>query len=54
MPGMTIGNFPALVVGARISKTGNAIPASGDLQGLVKDVKPGATGLQIEIGEVVP
>jgi cytochrome c-type biogenesis protein CcmH len=54
MPGLKLGGFPALVVGARISKSGNASPTSGDLQGLLKGVKPGATGLQVEISEVVP
>ena len=54
MPGLKLGNFPQVVVGARISKTGNAIPASGDLQGLVKGVKPGAAGLNVEISETVP
>ena len=51
---MNIGSFPALVVGARISKSGNASPSSGDLQGLLKNVKPGASGLSVEISEVVP
>ncbi len=54
MPGLKLGNFPEVVVGARISKTGNAIPASGDLQGLVKGVKPGASGLNVEISDTVP
>ncbi len=54
MPGLKLSGFPALIVGARISKTGNAIPASGDMQGAVKDVKPGASGVQIEISDVVP
>ena len=54
MPGMKLSSFPALVIGARISKSGNAIPASGDLQGTVKDIKPGASGVRLEITEVVP
>lgn len=54
MPGLKLGNFPKVVVGARISKSGNAVPSSGDLQGLVQDVKPGATGLAIEINQQVP
>lgn len=52
--GTRIASFPALIVGARVSKSGNAIPASGDLQGMVKDVKPGASGVDIEIAEVLP
>jgi cytochrome c-type biogenesis protein CcmH len=34
VPGMTLSRFPQVVVGARISKSGNAIPQSGDLQTL--------------------
>ena len=34
MPAMKLSNFAEVVVGARISKSGNATPASGDLQGL--------------------
>jgi len=33
-PSMKISSFPQVVVGARISKTGNAMPQSGDLQGM--------------------
>ncbi len=54
MPGLKLGNFPAIVVGARISKSGNAIPASGDLQGTLKGVKPGASDLLVDINEQVP
>jgi len=31
---MKLSNFPSIVVGARISKSGNAVPQSGDLEGL--------------------
>ncbi len=34
MPAMRLSKFPEVVVGARISKSGNAIPQSGDLQTL--------------------
>jgi cytochrome c-type biogenesis protein CcmH len=33
-PGMKLSGFPRVIVGARISKSGNATPQSGDLQGL--------------------
>jgi cytochrome c-type biogenesis protein CcmH len=33
MPAMKLSNFDQVVVGARISKSGNAMPQSGDLQG---------------------
>jgi cytochrome c-type biogenesis protein CcmH len=43
-----------VVVGARISKSGNATPQPGDLQGFSATVAPGAQALTIEIGDVVP
>jgi cytochrome c-type biogenesis protein CcmH len=42
-----------VVVGARISKGGDATPKPGDLQGVSAPVSPGAGGLKIEIAEVV-
>ena len=53
-PQMKLSNFAQVVVGARISKSGNAMPQPGDLQGQTAPVGLGATGLKIEIGEVVP
>ena len=52
-PQMKLSNFQQVVVGARISKSGNAMPQPGDLQGISSTVSLGATGLKIEIGEVV-
>jgi cytochrome c-type biogenesis protein CcmH len=52
--GMGLANFPEVVVGARVAKGGNAIPQSGDLEGLSKPVKVGATGLSIVIDTVLP
>jgi cytochrome c-type biogenesis protein CcmH len=40
-----------VVVGARLSRSGDAMPQPGDLQGLSAAVAVGTTGLQIEIGE---
>lgn len=34
VPGLTLSRYPQVVVGARISKSGNAMPQSGDLQTL--------------------
>ncbi len=55
MPAMKLSNFAEVVVGARISKSGNAMPASGDLQSLsdalqTKDAQP----VNITINQVVP
>ncbi len=41
MPAMRMSSFPKVTVGARISKSGQAIPQSGDLEGEVSPVKPG-------------
>ena len=53
-PAMKLSNFANVVVGARISKTGNAMPSPGDLSGQVNGVKLGAEGLQIVIDSVQP
>lgn len=47
--GSKISNFPQLVVGARISKTGDATASVGDLEGISEAVKPGAAGMKIVI-----
>ncbi len=52
-PGMTISSVPLVTVGARISKTGNAIAQPGDLSGETTGVAPGTSGLAIKIGSVV-
>ena len=52
-PGMTISSVPLVTVGARISKTGNAIAQPGDLSGETPGVAPGTSGLAIRIGSVV-
>ena len=53
-PNFALSNFPSVVVGARVSKSGNAAPQSGDLEGLSPVVKIGATGLSIVIDRTVP
>ena len=40
MPGMNLSRFPQVVVGARISKTGNATAQPGDLEGISTPLKP--------------
>jgi cytochrome c-type biogenesis protein CcmH len=43
-----------VIVEARISKSGSAAPAAGDLQGSSAPVKPGARDVNIVIDVVVP
>ena len=55
MPQMRLSNFDQVVVGARISRSGNATPQSGDLQGEVKPVTPGqAETVAVVIDSVRP
>ncbi|MFN3565106.1 MAG: c-type cytochrome biogenesis protein CcmI [Burkholderiaceae bacterium] len=53
-PNFKLSSFPEVVVGARVSKTGGAMPASGDLEGLSKPVKVGARGIAVTIDRIVP
>jgi cytochrome c-type biogenesis protein CcmH len=53
-PNMALSNFGEVVVGARISKSGQAMPQSGDLEGLSPPVKVGATGVAVVIERALP
>lgn len=53
-PAMRLSTVSQVVVVARISKSGNAMPQPGDLQGLSPVVAVGARGLQLQINEVLP
>jgi cytochrome c-type biogenesis protein CcmH len=52
-PGMTLSAHPRVVVAARISKTGQAAPQPGDLQGSSKPVANDASGVTVLIDSVV-
>jgi cytochrome c-type biogenesis protein CcmH len=55
MPAMKLSNFEQVLVGARISKSGNAMPQSGDLQGSISPVATQTTEkIQITINSNVP
>jgi cytochrome c-type biogenesis protein CcmH len=51
-PTAKISGAAQVIVGARISKSGNAIPQPGDLAGESAPVAPGASGVAITIGSV--
>jgi len=53
-PQMKLSRFSQVVVGARVSKSGNAMPQSGDLSGQSDVVALGSEGLKIIINGVVP
>jgi cytochrome c-type biogenesis protein CcmH len=53
-PAMSLSTVSQVIVGARISKSGNAMPQPGDLQGLSPAVAVGSKGLALQIGDVLP
>ncbi|HET7765781.1 MAG TPA: c-type cytochrome biogenesis protein CcmI [Burkholderiales bacterium] len=53
-PQMRLSAFPKVVIGARVSKSANATPQSGDLQGQSAPVKVGARGIAVLIDTQVP
>ena len=52
-PQMKLSSFDKVVVIARVSKSGDAMPKPGDLQGKSAALKPGVAGLKISIDSVV-
>ncbi|HET9736003.1 MAG TPA: c-type cytochrome biogenesis protein CcmI [Burkholderiales bacterium] len=52
-PGMNVSAFSRVVITARVSRSGNAKPEPGDLQGASKPVANDAKGVIVEINEVV-
>lgn len=54
VPGMKLSAQARVIVGARVSLSGNPVPASGDLEGVTEPVAPGAAGLKIVIDRQVP
>jgi cytochrome c-type biogenesis protein CcmH len=53
-PGVKLSAAQSVVVEARVSKSGNALPQSGDLSGKSAAVKPGAASVKVVIDQVVP
>ena len=52
-PAAKISSATQVTIGARISKSGTAIPQPGDLAGETTGVAPGTTGIAVRIGTVV-
>ncbi|MBI3562974.1 MAG: hypothetical protein HY080_14785 [Gammaproteobacteria bacterium] len=53
-PGMNLSHFDQVVVVARISASGEAMPQKGDLEGTSKTVSPGKDSADITINKVLP
>lgn len=53
-PNDSLSNHPEVMVSARVSKSGEAMPRSGDLQGKTGPVKLGRQGLAVVIDTVLP
>ena len=53
-PQSRISDAAAMRIEARVSRSGNAAPESGDLHGSSAPVKPGATGVDLQIDQVRP
>ncbi|TMH93294.1 MAG: c-type cytochrome biogenesis protein CcmI, partial [Betaproteobacteria bacterium] len=51
-PGLKLSGFSRVLVGARISRSGNATPQPGDLQGISAPVANDATGVAVVIDTV--
>jgi cytochrome c-type biogenesis protein CcmH len=53
-PALKLSNFGQVVIGARVSKSGNAMPQAGDLEGKSQVVAIGSTDIPVVINSVVP
>ena len=51
---LKLSKFELVIVGARVSKSGNAIPQSGDLVGQSASVKAGGGKLALVIDSIQP
>ena len=54
MPGHKLSEAREVVLVARISKSSDAKPQAGDLQGMTAAVQPDGRSLDIEINQVLP
>jgi cytochrome c-type biogenesis protein CcmH len=54
MPSRKLSDVGTVVIVARLSKSGKAMPESGDLEGMSQPVKPGVEGITIVIDHERP
>ena len=53
-PNMKLTSFPEVIISARVTKSGKAVPVSGDLQGFSEVVRIGDQSVKILINKQVP
>jgi cytochrome c-type biogenesis protein CcmH len=53
-PALRLSGFKQVIVGARISRSGQATPQAGDLIGQSGPLAPGAQGVRVVIDRVQP
>ena len=54
MPSRKLSDVGTVVIVARISKSGEAMPKSGDLQGISEPMKPGTNKVTVVIDREIP
>jgi cytochrome c-type biogenesis protein CcmH len=54
MPSNKLSQASQVVIVARISKTGDAKPLTGDWQGISAAIKPAGNEVNIEINQILP
>ena len=54
MPARKLSQVGSVVIVARLSKSGEAMPRSGDLQGMSQPLKPGADAVRVTIDQEIP
>ena len=54
MPSRKLSDMGTVVIVARLSKSGEAMPKSGDLQGISEAIKPGASKVTVVIDREIP
>lgn len=54
MPSRRLSDVGTVVIVARLSKSGEAMPKSGDLQGISQPMKPGANKIRVVIDREIP
>jgi cytochrome c-type biogenesis protein CcmH len=52
-PQMKLSAFDKVVVVARISRSGTAMPEAGDAQGLSQPLRPGTKGVNLKVDQIV-